>query len=66
MCYKCQAVRGPKGNAPVTADAQAPVVRPVAEHASLYCPVCSERLAPQRCKLICKACGYYMSCSDYY
>ena len=32
----------------------------------LYCPVCSTRLAPQKCKLICEQCGYYMSCADYY
>ena len=32
----------------------------------LYCPVCSTRLAEQKCKLICKNCGYYLSCADYY
>jgi len=31
-----------------------------------YCPVCSARLEPRKCKLICARCGYYMSCSDYY
>jgi hypothetical protein len=36
------------------------------EEPMLYCPVCSERLAESRCKLICKKCGYFMSCSDYY
>jgi hypothetical protein len=35
------------------------------DFASGYCPRCSSRLVPQRCKLICCACGYYMSCSDY-
>jgi hypothetical protein len=40
---------------------QAPV-----EHAMSYCPVCSERLEPKRCKLVCEKCGYYLSCSDYY
>jgi hypothetical protein len=34
--------------------------------ASLYCPVCSQRLESRRCKLICPECGYYMSCADYY
>ena len=33
---------------------------------SRYCPVCSQRLESRRCKLICRVCGYYMSCSDYY
>jgi hypothetical protein len=37
------------------------------EEAALnFCPVCSERLEPLRCKLRCPVCGYYMSCSDYY
>lgn len=35
-------------------------------NASVYCPVCYRRLEQHRCKLICHACGYYMSCSDYY
>jgi hypothetical protein len=34
--------------------------------ASVYCPVCFRRLQQHKCKLICAACGYYMSCSDYY
>jgi len=36
------------------------------EHPLSYCPVCSERLEPKRCKLVCEKCGYYLSCSDYY
>jgi hypothetical protein len=36
------------------------------EHPISFCPVCSERLEPKRCKLICTKCGYYLSCSDYY
>ncbi len=36
------------------------------EHASTYCPVCSQRLESRRCKLVCNVCGYYMSCADYY
>ena len=36
------------------------------EDASRYCPVCSQRLESRRCKLVCGACGYYMSCADYY
>jgi hypothetical protein len=31
----------------------------------LYCPVCSERVAENRCKFICEKCGYFMSGSDY-
>ena len=36
------------------------------EHPISFCPVCSQRLEPKRCKLVCKMCGYYLSCSDYY
>jgi len=36
------------------------------EYASNYCPRCSARLEGRSCKLICPACGYYMSCSDFY
>jgi rubrerythrin len=36
------------------------------DHASRYCPLCSQRLESRRCKLICPVCGYYMSCADYY
>lgn len=31
-----------------------------------HCPVCSHELEQNRCKLVCRACGYFMSCSDYY
>lgn len=37
-----------------------------APHHSLYCPNCSARLTEHRCKLVCRACGYYLSCADYY
>jgi len=37
-----------------------------AEEPMLYCPVCSKRLTPRKCKLFCERCGYYMSCADYY
>jgi hypothetical protein len=36
------------------------------EHPMSFCPVCSQRLESKRCKLVCKTCGYYLSCSDYY
>lgn len=36
------------------------------EHHSNVCPNCGERLTGHRCKLVCGACGYYMSCADYY
>ena len=36
------------------------------EHHSVYCPTCSSRLQESRCKLVCRACGYFLSCADFY
>ena len=36
------------------------------EEPMLYCPVCSLRLEERKCQLLCRQCGYYMSCADYY
>jgi hypothetical protein len=41
-------------------------VQPEPAQASEYCPRCSVRLEPRKCKMICTSCGYYMSCSDFY
>jgi hypothetical protein len=30
-----------------------------------WCPRCSHRLVNVKCKLVCLACGYFMSCSDF-
>jgi hypothetical protein len=37
-----------------------------AEHHSVFCPTCSSRLTESRCKLICRTCGYFLSCADFY
>jgi hypothetical protein len=39
---------------------------PAAEHICQWCPNCAAKLESSRCKLICRQCGYYMSCADYY
>jgi hypothetical protein len=36
------------------------------EHHSVFCPTCSSRLAESRCKLVCRVCGYFLSCADFY
>jgi len=36
------------------------------EHHSRFCPTCSSRLEDSRCKLICRTCGYFHSCADFY
>ncbi len=35
------------------------------EFANQFCPVCSTRLESHRCKMICRQCGYFMSCSEF-
>jgi hypothetical protein len=40
--------------------------KPSAELAADYCPNCSTKLKQGRCKMSCPACGFYLSCADFY
>jgi len=38
---------------------------PVEENLHYICPNCDGRMTDRSCKLLCRRCGYFMSCADY-
>ena len=66
MCYKSGLHRGDDATAMDEEQIKLRAPRTAEENPADYCPVCSRKLEPRNCKLICPECGYYMSCSDFY
>jgi len=66
LCYNIRAVESRMNVRPAAIPSDSEEQRQSVEHPISFCPVCSQRLEPKRCKLVCAVCGYYLSCSDYY
>ena len=45
---------------------QPPATPATNEQVMRVCPTCSSPLEDQKCKLICRNCGFFLSCSDFY
>ncbi len=65
-CYPARVME--PANPPASAETPGLQTRPEGDAAAAMrtCPNCSAQLEEQRCKLACRGCGYYLSCSDFY
>lgn len=55
---------------PIPVEAEPPSVRPDRTddpgRVMRTCANCGSEMEERKCKLICRGCGYFLSCSDYY
>jgi hypothetical protein len=53
---------------PVSSEQVTQVVPPrvAAVDPASYCPNCGSKMREGRCKMSCKTCGFFLSCSDFY
>jgi hypothetical protein len=54
----------PRPEAPPAPSAQLPQASP--SEVIRVCANCGSAMEERKCKLLCRGCGYFLSCSDYY